>query len=257
MCTVTIVRAPSGQGGSFLTRIVSNRDEQRTRAAELPPRRVAMGSRLSAMPIDSGAGGTWIAATGAGLAFCLLNVNPSPGAARGAWVGRGSRGHIIPALADAADVREAAERLVARDPAATAPFKLLIADSCRVVVARSDGARIDVSPARPIDAPIMHTSSGLGDELVQRPRRELFEACFATGRDAFEQQRAFHGHAWPEAGHLSVAMSRADARTVSRTVIDLQDSCVRLEWTPLDDGLAPAREPVVVELPKVGVGCGA
>lgn len=257
MCTVTIVRAPIGQGGSFLTRIVSNRDEQRTRAAELPPRRVAMGTRLAAMPIDSGAGGTWIAATDAGLAFCLLNVNPSPAMPRSAWAGRGSRGHIIPSLAATSDVREAAELLASMNAAATAPFKLLIADSRSVVIAKSDGARIEVCPARAIEGPIMHTSSGLGDDLVQLPRRELFEAYFSTGRDAFEQQRAFHGHAWPDAGHLSVAMSRADARTTSRTVIDLHDSCVRLEWTPLDDGLVPAREPVVVELPTIGAGCGA
>lgn len=257
MCTVTIVRASAAPGGPAMTRIVSNRDEQRTRAAELPPRKIAIGVRSAAMPIDSGAGGTWIAATDAGLAFCLLNVNPSPGAARGAWVGRGSRGHIIPALADSADVREAAHRLGAMDAGSTAPFKLLIADEALLVVARSDGAKIVTSPARAIEGPVMHTSSGLGDELVQSPRRELFEACFATGRDVFDQQRAFHLHAWPDAGHLSVAMSRADARTVSRTVIDLHESRVRLSWTPLDDSLAPSQEAVELTLSTRVAGCRA
>lgn len=257
MCTVTIVRAATARGGRFVTRIVCNRDEQRSRAAELPPRCVAVGARHAVMPIDSGAGGTWVAATDAGLALCLLNVNPMPAVPRSAWAGRGSRGHIIPSLVDSTDVREAAERLVAMDAASTAPFRLLVVDSLRVVVVRSDCERIDVSPAQSIDGPIMHTSSGLGDDLVQLPRRELFEACFSTGRDAFEQQRAFHVHAWPDAGHLSVAMSRADARTTSRTVIDLHESRVRLAWTPLDDGLAPAHRPVEVELPKIGAGCGA
>ena len=257
MCTVTIVRAATARGGRLITRIVSNRDEQRSRAPELPPERIAIGSRFAVMPIDSAAGGTWVAATDAGLAFCLLNVNPSPAVPRSAWAGRGSRGYIIPSLVDSADIGDVAERLSAMDAALTAPFKLVVADAARVAVARSDGARIEMSPARAIDGPILHTSSGLGDDLVQSPRRALFEAAFAAGRDALEQQREFHAHSWPDAGHLSVAMSRADARTMSRTVIDLHESRVRLAWTPLDDRLAPAHRPIEVELPTIGAGCGA
>ncbi|MBX3406209.1 MAG: NRDE family protein [Phycisphaeraceae bacterium] len=256
MCTVTIVRAAKARNGHTVTRIICNRDEQRSRPAELPARTVACGPRLAVMPIDSCAGGTWVAATDAGLALCLLNVNLSPAVPRGAWAGRGSRGHIIPSLADSADVFQAAERLGAMSAAATAPFKLLITDSARVVVARSDGSRIEVSPARSIDGPIMHTSSGLGDDLVQSPRRELFERMFGGAHDLLERQIAFHAHGWPEAGHLSVAMSRADARTMSRTVIELHESSVRLAWTPLDDRLLPACQTVEAELPTIGAGCG-
>jgi hypothetical protein len=257
MCTVTIVREVGAHGGRKLARIVCNRDEQRSRAPELPPRRAAVGARFAVMPIDSGAGGTWAAATDAGLALCLLNVNPLPVVPRSTWAGRASRGHIIPSLADAADLQEAAERLAGLDAAATAPFKLLIADSAHVVIARSDGAVIVVSPARPMDGPILHTSSGLGDDLVQSPRRRLFDEMFIASGDALAAQRAFHAHAWPEEGHLSVAMSRADARTMSRTVIDLHGSHVRLSWTPLDDRLLPALRAVEVELPIVGAGCSA
>lgn len=255
MCTVTIVRAPALRGGRGWVRVVCNRDEQRTRAAELPPRTVAVGARHAVMPIDSGAGGTWIAATDAGLALCLLNVNPTPRVPRNAWAGRASRGRVIPSLADCADLRGAAERVGAMDASSTAPFKLLIADSMRIVVARSDGERIEVSSAREIDGPVMHTSSGLGDELVQPPRRALFDAVFDAGADVLESQRVFHEHAWADAGHLSVAMSRPDARTMSRTVIDLHGSHVRLAWTPLDDLLAPARGAVELELSTDGAGC--
>jgi hypothetical protein len=255
MCTVTIVRAPAARGVRGWVRVVCNRDEQRTRAAELPPRRVAVGARHAVMPVDSAAGGTWIAATDAGLALCLLNVNPTPRVPRSAWAGRASRGRVIPSLSDCADLREAAERVGAMDASSTAPFKLLIADLMHVVVARSDGERIEVSPAREIDGPVMHTSSGLGDELVQPPRRALFDAIFGTGADVLESQRAFHEHAWPDAGHLSVAMSRPDARTMSRTVIDLHGSRVRLAWTPLDDLLAPARGAVELELVTARAGC--
>jgi hypothetical protein len=207
------------------------------------------------MPIDSGAGGTWAAVTDAGLALCLLNVNPLPVVPRSTWAGRASRGHIIPSLADAADLQEAAERLAALDPAATAPFKLLVADSAHMVVARSDGARVAVSPVGAIEGPILHTSSGLGDDLVQSPRRELFDRLFNEIGDSLEAQRDYHAHTWPGAGHLSVAMSRPDARTMSRTVIDLHRSHVRLAWTPRDARLLPASDTVDLELPAVGAGC--
>jgi hypothetical protein len=73
--------------------------------------------------------------------------------------------------------------------------------------------------------PLLFTSSGLGDHLVEAVRRELFDQMFAGAPETWERaQHAFHRHRWPQREHLSVNMSRATARTVSHAVIDLAAS---------------------------------
>ena len=70
MCTVTII--PVDQGGF---RLVSNRDELRTRPHAQPPSlQRTPGGGEGLWPVDAGAGGTWIAATRAGLALTLLRT---------------------------------------------------------------------------------------------------------------------------------------------------------------------------------------
>jgi hypothetical protein len=51
-----------------------------------------------------------------------------------------------------------------------------------------------------------------------------------------DAQDAFHRHAWPDQLHLSVCMSRADARTVSRTCVELDSQSARMTYTTLNDG---------------------
>ena len=52
-----------------------NRDELLTRGAALAPSIRLPGERRVTMPVDPDSGGTWIAASDAGLVFTLLNVN--------------------------------------------------------------------------------------------------------------------------------------------------------------------------------------
>jgi hypothetical protein len=76
--------------------------------------------------------------------------------------------------------------------------------------------------SRLVGAPLLFTSSGLGDHLVDGVRRELFDQMFMAGPHTWEAvQHAFHRHTWPGREHLSVNMSRDTARTVSHAVIDL------------------------------------
>lgn len=216
MCTLTVVPLPAGE-----VQLAFNRDESRARAAGLPPRACRFGGRAAALPTDPVSGGTWLAANDAGLALAVLNVNP-PAPARAAARPTRSRGAVIPALLGCASPSEAltaCERLNYRD---FAPFRLVLVGHGVVADVRWDG-REPMAMTRLVGrSPRMFTSSGLGDHLVEGVRRELFEEMFAGEPETWEAaQHAFHRHRWPGREHLSVNMSRADARTVSHAVVDV------------------------------------
>ena len=82
-------------------------------------------------------------------------------------------------------------------------------------------------------APVMHTSSGLGDALVVGPRLRLFETIVNSDHPTARQQDVFHYHAWPGKGELSVRMNRPDARTVSITTIALTKQSVQVHYADL------------------------
>jgi hypothetical protein len=106
-----------------------------------------------------------------------------------------------------------------------------------------------VSPER---LPFMLTSSGLGDELVAPPRRELFDRMITFGEQTPEAQDAFHRHAWPDRGYLSVRMRRADARTVSYTVVELSVHARNMRYEPAKTRIVTPR-PEIVDEPLVVV----
>jgi uncharacterized protein with NRDE domain len=239
MCTVTVVPVRDG------VRLACNRDERRSRPEAFPPRVVRAGARRAAGPVDAAAGGTWVAVTDAGLALALLNVNSGSGVASGHAPLR-SRGTIIPDLLDCGTLAEALARAAAFDPALHAPFRLVLADRRQFAELRSDGRRTDAAPPADLVSSMLFTSSGLGDELVEAPRRELFRATFASGANRVAAQDAFHRYHWPDRPHLSVCMRREDARTVSHTVVSITPARATLTYHP--DAPDRPREPVTVRL---------
>jgi membrane protein DedA with SNARE-associated domain len=82
-------------------------------------------------------------------------------------------------------------------------------------------------------SPVLFTSSGLGDHLVEGVRRELFDELLAGPSGTWQAaQDAFHRHTWPGREHLSVNMTRATARTVSFTVIDVTPAGALITYHP-------------------------
>jgi hypothetical protein len=65
------------------------------------------------------------------------------------------------------------------------------------------------------------TSSGLGDELVANPRRRLFDEMISSSADWPQSQDAFHRHVWTGSERTSVWMTRPEAQTMSRTIVEL------------------------------------
>jgi hypothetical protein len=250
MCTVTIVTGSDcegdgphhGTGGRV--RLACNRDELRTRPLAYPPVIRKFGDRLAIMPIDPVSGGTWIAVNDAGFAATLLNVNTQPRS--GPWRTARSRGVIIPALLQhesATSALEALEQVQRLDPGDFGPFRLVLLDESSVAEVRSDGANL-VSDWAPLTQPLLFTSSGLGDQLVEGPRRGLFDALFADAAEPAEVQDRFHRHSWPDRLHLSVCMSRREAHTVNHTVVEIGGPFVRMTYVPHAPDRVGDRPPV-------------
>jgi hypothetical protein len=220
MCTLTLIAVERADGPPGL-RLVMNRDEQRDRPAAVAPcwRELSGGVR-AVWPTDPAGGGTWIAATSRGLVLCLLNLNlePRPFLPEGLL----SRGLIIPSVVESAGavgVVGALERLELRR---FAPFRLVVAE-------RGGGVwecRWDRERLRSVEhaaLPLCFVSSGLGDSRVEGRLRLFEERVAQTGFTAGEQD-AFHQHGWEGEPEISVMMSRAEARTVSVTTVEVSGS---------------------------------
>jgi len=255
MCTVTIIpirHSPAAifrQSGSDIAtdngfRLACNRDESRQRPPALLPEVRTYGTRRAIMPIDPVSDGTWIAVNDTGLALTLLNVyqpakhsdaSVSPAhpndAAPGTGIPARSRGAIIPALLHLRSVAEVAAMIESViDPAQFPPFRVAAVDQQTAIDAHGDGRRLSIRTIAGVIEPLLFTSSGLGDHIVEGPRRALFDEFFQPGRDWSAEQEAFHRHSWPDRRDISVCMSREKARTVSYTLVEVTSEMVTLRY---------------------------
>lgn len=265
MCTVTILKTDS------LCRIACNRDEARTRPPARPPRLALLrrseghGRMLAAYPLDPLGGGTWVGLNERGIAMVLLNVNDPVRSIHSVRLVE-SRGRIIPSLLGAATLAAAEGQALALDPSRFEPFRLVMTDGTGVIVVRSDGAALTVAREILRERPLLFTSSGLGDERVEEPRRALFERFFPTQEHRatrlIASQDAFHRHSWPEAPGISVCMRRPEAATVSFTVLEMSamESSFAYREGPPDVRSVPERFylPLVRDAadPAIGTGSG-
>lgn len=224
MCTVTIITTQDG------FRLVTNRDERRTRPRAIAPAQGSFGDRAAVSPTDPLGGGTWVAATDAGLVYTVLNGNPSPMPALPPKESLVSRGLIIPRIACASTIAEAINLTENLPLERLAPFRLVATDGRTIVEAW--WARETLSLSRRGAAPSCWASSGLGDALVQ-VRLPLFREMVVDAGATPQAQDAFHRHQWPDNTRLSVRMDREDARTVSRTTVEVstrtRETLVRYE----------------------------
>jgi hypothetical protein len=229
MCTMTIVSHERG------TRVVFNRDEQRTRPDGLAPRLQRSGSGILCYPIDPRGGGTWIGVNDTGVMAALLNRSGTYRTGTDAVL---SRGAVVPAVLRARAISEAVRVARAWLPLALAPFRIVVCQERDVYWADGGGGTAGPIGHSFLDRPVLFTSSSLGDEKVFRPRKGLFEQLFARmPGQPLEAQRVFHRHQWPDHPEVSVLMHRADARTVSRTQVDVQTrpDTIRVHYEPVPD----------------------
>ena len=238
MCTVSIIRM-----GADLTRLACNRDEQRSRPVALPPRIECINGLCAVMPIDPTGGGTWIAANDAGVVMALLNRNTvtrtrsASGAAkkdhaaeRGSARELVSRGRIIPSLMGCSSADDAMRSAAGIDASAYSPFTLVLVDRETRAQVISDGFQVRAVKLNPREDAALFTSSGLGDHLVEPPRRALFAAMMKGEGIHADTQDRFHRHRWADRDYLSVCMRRPDAATVSQTIIELGPEAIDFQY---------------------------
>jgi hypothetical protein len=139
-----------------------------------------------------------------------------------------SRGTIIPRLLAAGTI-SAALHAVPRDVRPFQPFTLVMIQDDVIAVVGWDGRRSDVRRL-PLERPRLFTSSSLGDAVVTPRRRALFSRLVRRGASMLRGQAAFHRHQWIDRPETSVLMSRPDAATVSRTVLDVSTGAVRMRY---------------------------
>lgn len=232
MCTVSVV--PEADG----FRLLCNRDEQRQRAAALPPTRHVLDTTCAVYPVDPVGGGTWVGVNDAGLAVALLN-RTLIGRATPAVPGLHSRGQIVVRLLATRSLREAIVVGAELDPSMFNPFRLAVVHDQTAATLTSDGTTLTPQSLESFQ-PFMLTSSSLGDDVVTAPREALFERLVLRNhragkeRRAFAGQERFHAHKWAASGAVSVVMERPDARTVSRTTVSVSGRGMELCYDALD-----------------------
>ena len=231
-------------------RLVTNRDELRTRPPAADPRWHDFTTPIpptsgssdadparavrAIYPVDPAGGGTWVAGSTSGLVLCILNANPIPPATLPPASELISRGVIIPELLRYAgetrrviDVLRLLERL---DLPRFAPFRLIgvapngSPDAQGFLAIEASWNRSELTFHEHAPGPACFVSSGLGDPLV-KPRITLFNemvrATRGTLSDLAGEQDRFHRHTWADRPEISVMMSRREARTVSITTVEV------------------------------------
>lgn len=177
------------------------------------------------MPVDPESGGTWIAVNDAGLVMTLLNVYPKRfDPATDVDPTLYGRGPIIPSLLHCSTLAEALDLALQIEHARYPAFRLVLADTHATYDLRFAEGLVMSTRKLISEGPLMFASSGLGDALVDRPRRELLFEMFGNSSDWVATQNAYHRHSWPGRRELSVCMTRPEAKTVSHTVVELADS---------------------------------
>jgi hypothetical protein len=224
------------------TRVVFNRDEQRTRPAALPPRLQRIEGGLVCYPVDPRSGGTWIGVSDTGVVAALLNRSGTHQSGTGATK---SRGAVAPAVLRARSIAQAVSVVRTWLPLRLAPFRIVVCQHREVYWADGGGDAIGPIHCPSLDRPLLFTSSSLGDATVFGPRKRLFDELLARmAGQPLEAQRLFHRHQWRARPEMSVLMDRRDARTVSRTRIDVGAHAdrIRVHYEPLPDPTRQGRQ---------------
>src|SRR5688572_12576526 len=147
MCTVTVVPHETG------IRVMSNRDERRTRPAAIPPRVHELGGRLAAFPVDPQGGGSWVGVNDADIAVALLNVHSAP--RRCTERPNRSRGLIVRELLSCGSMAHVLEAIASLDVGEFETFRLVIVHGPTVAVATHDGASAMTCRRVSLDTPVL------------------------------------------------------------------------------------------------------
>ena len=210
MCTVSFIARQQGYA------LAMNRDEKLARVAGLPPKRSIISGR-AVLALSELGGGTWIALNDGGATLALINWYAITARVKGETV---SRGRVVNATCAALKPIEAESALAELPLKRINPFRLIgiFPATHEIVEWRWDLKKIAKSNG-PWKAQ-QWISSGFDEPTAQRVRSQTFQ-CALQQKSAGKLswlRRLHHSHT-PVCGPFSTCMHRADAATVSCTMV--------------------------------------
>jgi hypothetical protein len=210
MCTLSYFLTDEGYELFF------NRDEQKTRAKALPPKK-HNGNVI--YPTDPQGGGTWLGVSRFGQTLALLNDYQS---AFDIDAIKYSRGALIPLLLN--NNVSVLQQLQGLDLSGYAPFKLCVfpaelsLKNNNITFLRWDAKQLTQCDVTPVA-----TSSGVELEMVTKKRLQQFKKLIDLRYPVSEQFLAFH-YSKDKQGQYGVNMYRDDAMTVSISHIKVSNT---------------------------------
>lgn len=220
--------------------ITMNRDEQRARAAERAPSLRSWGAGMAVYPLDTHAGGTWIAAIAAAgrSPVCLALLNGySPRDRQTSDATGPSRGMIIPELSHIGDLTALSTHLRERfDPAPYRSFRLICVDVRNLVYAEWDpnqstewSVRMHPSPLQ-TRRPWLATSSSWRQDEVARQRGLWFAQWLAGGCSLYGTLPTFHLYCPDDYAATAPLVAREHVATRSITQVDLSSEGAQMRY---------------------------
>lgn len=239
MCTVSWLRQAEGYV------LLCNRDERHTRKPASGPRVGKARGVSFVAPVDGDQGGSWIGANQFGLTLCLLNRygdwKPDPDR------DYTSRGSLLVDLLDCRSRQHLSERVNHIELDRFQPFTMLAlsVDEPAILI---DWTGLEGTIQLDAEARMPLTSSSLKDPNVVALRRKLFaEMVSQLGDLDTELLHQFHRSHLPERGPASVCMHRADAATVSLSIVTVSRGSVEFLYHPKSPCLEAPAESVLIE----------
>ncbi len=222
MCTLSFL--PTCEG----LRIGMNRDEQKSRATALPPRKLELDNKFKCLGPTEPGGGMWIAAGQNGHVFALLNWYSVQSKTHSTLT---SRGQIIPSLIHCTSIPQLEEGFKTCLKKSFQPFRLItfMSTKQRCIEWRYDGITLER-----LDHPWKNqlwASSGFCETEAQKIRTETWNQWIKFNQSGQNKELLdFHRSHHPQKGANSICMHREDAETVSYTEIELNKNQCTLHY---------------------------
>ena len=221
MCTVSFIARKNGYA------LAMNRDEKLARVEGLPPSKTIVGGRTVVAPSEPG-GGTWIALNNGGATLALINWYSITARVEGKTV---SRGQVVNLTSAVTSPNEAEVALAELPLKRINPFRLIgiFPATNEIVEWRWDLKKL-AKRICPWKAQ-QWISSGFDEPGAQRVRSQTFRRALqqkSAGRLSWLRQ--LHRSHAPKCGPFSTCMHRADAATVSCTVVMVHPSMALMSY---------------------------
>jgi len=220
-----------------------NRDERKSRSRAIAPKKFQQKTIHYLSPIDTDAGGTWIATNHFGITVCLLNyyqyehkdLNQN-------WI---SRGELVKDFASTSNLRQATEDFEALDLSHYRAFRLFMIDnkgSNRLFVWNGNQLHIEenINTAK--------TSSSVNTQEVKVSRYGLYHDLCLSDSTSSKDFINFHASHLPNKSAQSVCMHREDANTVSFSHIDVSAGTASFSYADGPPCTAKLQQAIVLDL---------